>query len=54
VDAGIDEIAENEIYNAVLAPKKHCRFGALLGQRVEPCSFTSRETDTQDGNSMHA
>jgi len=35
-NAGIDEVAENEIDNAVAAAKRHRRLCPFLGERIEP------------------
>ena len=45
VDPGIDQIAENEIYNSILAAERNRGFGALLGERVEPRAFAAGKHD---------
>ena len=51
VDAGVDEIAQDEIDDAILAAERNGRFGAFLGQRIEPGSFTAGEHDAQHADS---
>jgi len=47
VDPGIDEIAEYEINDPVLAAERNRRLGAFARQRKEPGSFASGQYDAQ-------
>src|SRR5207248_950140 len=47
VDSGIDEIAENEIDDAVLASEGNGRLGAFAGERKEAGSFAAGEHNAQ-------
>src|ERR1035438_5835216 len=48
VDARVDEIAQDEIDDPVLASKRNSRLGALLGERPEPGTFAAGQNDAQD------
>jgi len=47
VDARVDEVAEHEVDDTVLASERNGRLGPLLGQRVEPRSFPAGQYDAQ-------
>ena len=50
IDAGVDEIAEDEIDDAVLPAERNGRFGPFLGQRREPRALPAGQHDPQDAN----
>jgi hypothetical protein len=48
MNAGIDEVAKNEIDDPVLSSKWNSRLGAFAGQGVEPGAFASSQYDAQN------
>ena len=50
VDSGVDEVAQDEIDDAVLAAKGNGRFGPLLGERIKPRSLAAGQHDAQHPN----
>ena len=44
IDARVDEVAEDEIDDAVLAAERNGRFGPFLGQRIQPRPFPPAST----------
>ena len=50
IDAGIDQVAEHEIDDAVAPAERHRRLGSFLGQRIKPRPFPSRQHKSQDPN----
>ena len=51
VDARVDEVAEDEVDDAVLAPERYRRLGALLGQRKQARAFAAGQDDAEDPES---
>ena len=47
IDAGVDEIAQHEIDDAVFAAERDGRFGPFPGKRIKPGSLTAGEDDSQ-------
>src|SRR4030095_2654807 len=54
VDARIDEVAEDEVDDAVLPAEGHRRLGALLGQRKETRALPAGQHDPEDSESHRA
>ncbi len=54
VDPGVDEVAEDEVDDAVLAAEGHRGLGALLGQGIETRALSPRQHDSQDAQSHGA
>ena len=47
INAGIDEVAQHEVDDAILASERNRGFGALLGERVEPGAFSTGQDDAE-------
>jgi len=47
VDARVDEIAEDEVDDAILPAEGDSGFGAFLGQRVQPGTLSTGQHDSQ-------
>ena len=47
VDAGVDEITQDEIDDPVFPAERNGRFGPFLGKREEPGALASRQHDSQ-------
>ena len=47
VQAGVNEITENEIDNTIFATEGDGRFGALLGKRIKAATFAAGENNSQ-------
>ena len=43
--AGVDAVGEGDVDDAVVAAKRHRRFGAIAGEREEPFSGSARKQD---------
>src|SRR5207247_2374358 len=41
IDAGIHQVAENEIDDAIASAERDRRLGSFLSQGIEPCTFSS-------------
>ena len=52
VNAGVDEVAQDEIDDAVFAAKRNGRLGAILRQRVKPGSLTAARMIPSTRSSM--
>src|SRR5262249_10153006 len=48
VDAGVDEVAQDEVDDAVLASERDRGLCPLLGEREEPGSLAAGEYDSED------
>ena len=46
--AGVDDVGQREVDEAVDPGERHGRFGAVGGQRHQPLALTSREHDRED------
>ena len=46
-DAGVETIADRDVDEAVFAPERHGRLGAVFGQRVKPLARSAAHDDTQ-------
>ena len=49
VDAGVDEVREHEVDDAVAAAERDGRLGPVAGERGEPFAFAAGEDDPDDG-----
>src|ERR1022692_2325937 len=47
VDARVDEIAQDEVDDAILPAEGDSGLGTFLGQRVEPGALSTRQHDSQ-------
>ena len=54
VDARVDEVAEDEVDDAVLAAERNGRLGALLGEGIEASALPSGENDAEHAKSHGA
>src|ERR1700755_1300508 len=45
--AGIDEVGEHEIDQAIGATEGNCGFGPVRGQRIQPLALTAGQDDAQ-------
>ena len=54
VEARVDEVAEDEVDDAVLAPEGNGGLGALLGEGIEASALASGEHDAEHAKSHGA
>ena len=47
VDAGVDQVTEDKVDDAVLAAERHGRFGPLLGERIQTCTLSAGEHERE-------
>ena len=47
IDPRVDEIAQDEVDDAILPAERHGGFGAFLGQRVQPGTLSTGQHDSQ-------
>ena len=47
INARVDEVAQHEVDDPILASKGDGRFGPFVGKRSKPCSLAAGEDDTQ-------
>src|SRR5262245_25051473 len=41
----IDTVRQSKIYDSVNPSERHCRFGAMLGQRIQPLSLATSQNE---------
>src|SRR5579884_1788435 len=54
VDPRVDEVAQDEVDDPVLAPERHGGLAALLRQRVETLALAAGQHDPEDAGAVHA
>ena len=51
VDAGVDQVRQHEIDDAIASPERHGRLRAFEGERRQPCAFASGQHHGQHAGS---